>query len=101
MQPHSNRETGFRSNTHATSSSRLIQLGLSCGCVEAALQTLKHSGVKRTKILSIIASQQSVQRITEEASDTQIFVCAVDAELNSDKFIVPGLGDAGDRIFNT
>ena len=71
------------------------------GSAIAALQTLKQWGVKRTKMLSIIASQHGVQRLEQEASDTQIYVCAVDEELNSNKCIVPGLGDAGDRIFNT
>ena len=58
-------------------------------------------GAKRTKILSIIASEFGIQRIAEESADTQVYVCAIDPILNDDKFIVPGLGDAGDRIFNT
>ena len=71
------------------------------GSAIAALETLKQWGAKRTKILSIIASEFGIQRIAEESTDTQVYVCAIDPILNDDKFIVPGLGDAGDRIFNT
>ena len=71
------------------------------GSAIAALETLKRWGAKRTKILSIIASEFGIQRIAEESADTQVYVCAMDPILNDDKFIVPGLGDAGDRIFNT
>ena len=71
------------------------------GSAIAALETLKRWGAKRTKILSIIASEFGIQRIAEESADTQVYVCAIDPILNDDKFIVPGLGDAGDRIFNT
>ena len=71
------------------------------GSAIAALETLKRWGAKRTKILSIIASEFGIQRIAEESTDTQVYVCAIDPILNDDKFIVPGLGDAGDRIFNT
>ncbi len=71
------------------------------GSALAALETLKQWGAKRTKILSIIASEFGIQRIAEESADTQVYVCAIDPILNDDKFIVPGLGDAGDRIFNT
>ena len=71
------------------------------GSAIAALETLKQWGAKRTKILSIIASEFGIQRIAEESADTQVYVCAIDPILNDDKFIVPGLGDAGDRIFNT
>jgi uracil phosphoribosyltransferase len=52
-------------------------------------------------VLSVIASQTGVENVAARFPQAQIYVCAVDPELNSRKFIVPGLGDAGDRIFNT
>jgi uracil phosphoribosyltransferase len=71
------------------------------GSAAAALAALERWGVKHIKILSIIASQFGVNAVQEQFPAADIFVCAIDPELNSHKFIVPGLGDAGDRIFNT
>jgi uracil phosphoribosyltransferase len=71
------------------------------GSAIAALAALQRWGVKKLKILSIIASQFGVEAVHEQFPDADIYVCAIDPELNSRKFIVPGLGDAGDRIFNT
>ena len=71
------------------------------GSATAALGALQRWGVKRAKLLSIIASQYGVTTVREQFPAADIYVCAIDSELNSRKFIVPGLGDAGDRIFNT
>ena len=71
------------------------------GSVMAALMTLREWGVERVKVLSLIASRAGVDAVTAQYPDAQIFVCQIDPELNDQKFIVPGLGDAGDRIFNT
>ncbi len=71
------------------------------GSATSALQTLRRWGVPRIKLLSIIAAPEGIEIVRQQFPDTQIFVCAIDRELNSQKFIVPGLGDAGDRIFNT
>ncbi|QDU89945.1 Uracil phosphoribosyltransferase [Pirellulimonas nuda] len=71
------------------------------GSAVAALDTLKRWGVKRTMLLSIIASQPGVDRLREEHPETRLFVCCIDPELNDQQYIVPGLGDAGDRVFNT
>ncbi|HMC09651.1 MAG TPA: uracil phosphoribosyltransferase [Pirellulaceae bacterium] len=71
------------------------------GSAIAALAALQRWGVKKIKILSIIASQFGVEAVHQQFPDADIYVCAIDPELNSRKFIVPGLGDAGDRIFNT
>ncbi|MCA9214681.1 MAG: uracil phosphoribosyltransferase [Planctomycetales bacterium] len=65
-----------------------------------AISALRDKGVSRTKLLSIIASQTGIERVQNESPQTDIYVCTIDAELNSQKFIVPGLGDAGDRAFN-
>ena len=71
------------------------------GSVAAALMTLREWGVPQVKVLSLIAAQQGVDAVASQFPEAQIYVCQIDPELNSHKFIVPGLGDAGDRIFNT
>jgi uracil phosphoribosyltransferase len=71
------------------------------GSVVAALSTLRDWGVPHVKLLSLIAAEEGVKRVEVEFPDSQIYVCQIDPDLNDRKFIVPGLGDAGDRIFNT
>ena len=71
------------------------------GSATLALEALQQWGVPQLKLLSIIASQPGVDRVQQEFPQASIHVCAVDPELNDQKFIVPGLGDAGDRTFNT
>jgi uracil phosphoribosyltransferase len=71
------------------------------GSAMAALMTLREWGVKQVKVVSLIASQEGVDAVASQFPEAQIFVCVVDPILNDHKYIVPGLGDAGDRIFNT
>jgi uracil phosphoribosyltransferase len=71
------------------------------GSATAALEAMERWGVPKLKVLSIIASQAGLEAVREAFPAAEIFVCTIDPELNSRKFIVPGLGDAGDRIFNT
>jgi uracil phosphoribosyltransferase len=71
------------------------------GSVVAALTTLRDWGVPHVKLLSLIAAEEGVKLVESLFPDSQIYVCQIDPELNDRKFIVPGLGDAGDRIFNT
>lgn len=71
------------------------------GSALAAVAGLNRWGVTQVKLLSIIASKVGIERVRQESPETQIYVCAVDDQLNDRKFIVPGLGDAGDRTFNT
>ncbi|MCX7418415.1 MAG: uracil phosphoribosyltransferase [Planctomycetia bacterium] len=71
------------------------------GSAIAALQALRRWGVPKLKVLSLIAAPEGVSSVTAACPEAQLFVCAIDVELNSRKFIVPGLGDAGDRSFNT
>ncbi len=71
------------------------------GSAVAALEVLSAWGVGRTKLLSIIAAHEGIATLRAAWPDVEIHVCAVDPELNDRKFIVPGLGDAGDRSFNT
>ncbi len=71
------------------------------GSATVALETLQRWGVPKLKLLAVIAAPEGIETVTSSFPDTQIYVCAIDQHLNEQKFIVPGLGDAGDRIFNT
>ena len=72
------------------------------GSVVAAIQILKEKyGCKNITLMDIIAAPEGVARVQKEHPDVDIFVCAVDEKLNEHAYIVPGLGDAGDRIFGT
>jgi len=71
------------------------------GSAVDALTTLRDWGVRQVKLLSLIAAEEGVKRVNFEFPNAQIYVCQIDPMLNDRKFIVPGLGDAGDRIFNT
>lgn len=71
------------------------------GSIRVAVAALKRWGVKDVRVLSVIAAPEGIQALQQEHPDVSIYVGAVDQELNDQKFIVPGLGDAGDRIFNT
>jgi uracil phosphoribosyltransferase len=71
------------------------------GSVVAAMTTLREWGVPQVKLLSLIAAEEGVKLVESEFPDSQIYVCQIDPDLNDRKFIVPGLGDAGDRMFNT
>ncbi len=71
------------------------------GSALAAMEVLKRWGVPEIRLLAIIAAQAGIDAVMEQFSDASIYVCAIDPELNTSRFIVPGLGDAGDRIFNT
>jgi len=61
----------------------------------------KHGRAKRRIVMGVIAAPQGIERIKERFPDVEIFVAAVDRELNDRGYILPGLGDAGDRAFNT
>jgi uracil phosphoribosyltransferase len=69
------------------------------GSASLAGETLLRWGVPRIKLLALIAAPEGIRQFQARCPDAQIFVCAVDECLNDRKFIVPGLGDAGDRIF--
>lgn len=66
-----------------------------------AIQALKQWGVPQISMLSIISAPEGIARLQREFKDVVVYTCAVDRCLNERKYIVPGLGDAGDRIFNT
>jgi uracil phosphoribosyltransferase len=71
------------------------------GSLLSAIEALKRWGCPDIRVLSVIASQPGVDRLKAEYPHVRLFVCTVDPILNDRNFIVPGLGDAGDRIFNT
>ncbi len=71
------------------------------GSASAAIQFLKNYGCKRITLMNIIAAPEGVAVIQREHPDVDLYVAAVDEKLNEHAYIVPGLGDAGDRIFGT
>lgn len=71
------------------------------GSGSAAITLLKQDGVKKIKFLSIIAAPEGIKRIKKDHPDVQIYAAQLDDYLNDIGYIVPGLGDAGDRIYGT
>ena len=71
------------------------------GSASAAISFLKNYGCKRITLMNIIAAPEGVAVIQKEHPDVDLYVAAVDEKLNEHAYIVPGLGDAGDRIFGT
>ena len=66
-----------------------------------AITKLKERGVKQIKFMCIIAAPEGVEALIEAHPDVQVYCGSLDGHLNEDKYIIPGLGDAGDRIFGT
>ena len=71
------------------------------GSAVDAIELLKSKGVTKMKFLCIIAAPEGLARVQKEHPDVQIYCAHIDDHLNENKYIVPGLGDAGDRIFGT
>ncbi len=71
------------------------------GSIRMAVSALKLWGVKDVRVLSLIAAPEGIDLLHSEHPDVPLFIASRDQCLNEHKFIVPGLGDAGDRIFNT
>jgi len=71
------------------------------GSASAAITFIKETGVKKIKLMSVIGAPEGVARMQKDHPDVDIFVAALDDHLNENGYIVPGLGDAGDRIFGT
>ncbi|MDO4965162.1 MAG: uracil phosphoribosyltransferase [Lachnospiraceae bacterium] len=71
------------------------------GSAAAAIQMLKDKGCKKIHFLCIIAAPEGVKAMEEAHPDVDIYIGALDEKLNDHAYIVPGLGDAGDRIFGT
>jgi len=71
------------------------------GSASAAIEMLKKRGVKRIKFLSILSAPVGLEKIKKDHDDVEIYTACVDLKLNELGYIIPGLGDAGDRIYGT
>ncbi len=71
------------------------------GSASAAITMIKKRNVKSIKLMCIIAAPEGLERITKEHPDVHVYCASLDEKLNENGYIVPGLGDAGDRIFGT
>ncbi len=71
------------------------------GSATAAIQYLRDAGVRDIRLLVLVAAPEGVRAVLEYDRDVRLYTCALDRELNDRAYILPGLGDAGDRIFGT
>jgi len=71
------------------------------GSASAAIQFMKNYGCQHIKLMCIIAAPEGVERVHGDHPDVEVYCAALDEKLNDHGYIVPGLGDAGDRIFGT
>ena len=71
------------------------------GSASDAITMLKNMGCTHIRLMCLVAAPEGVKKLQKEHPDVDIYVAALDEELNSDAYILPGLGDAGDRIFGT
>lgn len=71
------------------------------GSASAAIQFLKGYGCKNIKLMNILAAPTGIEKVRHDHPDVDIYVADVDEKLNDNGYIIPGLGDAGDRIFGT
>jgi len=71
------------------------------GSAVAAVDTLKNWGAQRIKFIGVIAARKGLERFTQAHPDVPVYLAAVDEQLNEAGIIVPGLGEAGDRMFGT
>jgi len=69
--------------------------------LSVAIKKLINTGVRQITVVNILACPEGIQRITSEYPDVRIVVAKVDDRLNEKGYILPGLGDAGDRIYGT
>ena len=71
------------------------------GSASAAITFIKEYGCKSIKLMNLIGAPEGIAKVQEDHPDVDIYIAAVDEKLNEHGYIVPGLGDAGDRIFGT
>jgi uracil phosphoribosyltransferase len=71
------------------------------GSASAATASLKRSGATRVRFVCLVAAPEGVQRMLDDHPDVHVYTAALDRELNEQGYILPGLGDAGDRLFGT
>ena len=78
-----------------------IAAGMAGGSADAAIQIMKGYGCKNIKLMVLVAAPKGIEVVTSRHPDVDVYCGAVDQGLNENSYIVPGLGDAGDRIFGT
>ena len=71
------------------------------GSASAAIQLLREKGARHIDLLVLIAAPEGIKEVLASCEDVHIYTCSIDSHLNEHGYIVPGLGDAGDRIFGT
>lgn len=71
------------------------------GSAVAAIDVLKANGAKNIKLVNLVAAPEGIEEVQKYHNDVDIYVASIDEKLNDHGYIVPGLGDAGDRIFGT
>lgn len=71
------------------------------GSAAAAIEMLREAGATDLRMICLVASPEGIRRVTEEAPGMQIYTAAIDERLNEKGYILPGLGDAGDRLYGT
>ena len=71
------------------------------GSASDAITMLKERGAKDIRLLNLVAAPEGVKKVQDDHPDVDIFVAALDERLNENCYIIPGLGDAGDRLFGT
>lgn len=71
------------------------------GSASAAIQFIKDKGVEKIHFMCLIAAPEGVKRLQDDHPDVDIYIAALDEKLNDHGYIIPGLGDAGDRLFGT
>lgn len=71
------------------------------GSLIEAIDELKRNGAKNIKSINLLAAPEGLKAVEESHPDVEIYIAALDEKLNEDGYIVPGLGDAGDRLFGT
>jgi len=71
------------------------------GSAAMAVEGLKARGARRVRLVSIVAAPEGVERLAADAPETEIYTAALDRGLNDRKYILPGLGDFGDRLYGT
>ncbi len=71
------------------------------GSAAAAVSSLKRHGAKRVRMLCLVAAPEGVERMLRDHPDVHVYAAALDRQLNEHGYILPGLGDAGDRLFGT
>ena len=71
------------------------------GSASDAIKMIKKRGCKKIKLMCILAAPEGVKKVAEDHPDVEIYISTLDRQLNEHGYILPGLGDAGDRIFGT